>query len=207
MKRFMRNGCATGLVLLALLVVSVLTARLGLYPFLARQAPVATDTLVIEGWLPDPVLAQLDAWLATNAIKRIYTTGGPLETGSYLIAWTNYADLTRARLIQLGYDQRYELTAVPAPKVRRDRTRESARALRAVWPLERGAFNLVSEGPHTRRSWRAFQQVFGDGVEVGSIALVPEAYDARDWWTCSEGLRTVLTETFGYIYDRLFGAP
>lgn len=207
MKRFLRRGCAVALLFLALAGAGCLAARWWLYPFLARHAPVPSDILVIEGWLPDFALAQLDAWLATNAITRIYTTGGPLDTGSYLIAWTNYADLTRARLITLGYDQRYELIAAPAPKVRRDRTRESARALRAVLPLQRGQFNLVSEGPHSRRSWRAFQQVFGDGVAVGSIALVPQAFDARDWWTCSEGLRVVLTETFGYTHDRLFGAP
>lgn len=199
-----RPGGGCGL-LLFLLLGALAVAGWRLYPFLARQAPVDSDLLVIEGWLSDDALAQAAAWAASNHVERIYTTGGPLETGSYLVDWKTYADMTKARLVKLGYAKEFDLVSVPADKVRRGRTRESARALKAVLPLERGALNLASVGPHTRRSWRAFQDVFGDGVEVGSLALTPEEYDAHDWWTCSEGVRNVLSETIAYAYDLLPG--
>ena len=127
----------------------------------------------------------------------------PLEVRAL---WISRFDLgnppvTQARLEALGHGGRFELQAVPAPRVRRGRTRESARALQAEWKLERGAFNLASDGLHARRSWRAFRDEFGDGVEVGSVALTPAAYDGSDWWSCSEGVRAMIGEAVAYLYD------
>ena len=199
-----RRGSGCGFAL-ALLAGAVFAAWLGVYPYLARQAPVASEILVVEGWLGDDLLAQAAGWAGSNGVKKIYATGGPIPTGSYLVEWKTYAEMTKARLEKLGLAERFEIVAVPAEKVRRDRTRESARALRAALPLERGAFNLASEGPHMRRSWRAFQAEFGDGVEVGSVALTPVAYGARDWWSCSEGVRAVVDEAVALGYDVVAG--
>jgi len=208
-KRRRKNAVSFRHIVWAGLLVGVLLAGLfvwkGLYPFLARQAPVKSEVLVIEGWMPDAVLAQAMTWARTNGVTTIYTTGGPLATGSYLVQWKTYADMTQARLKALGMDERYQIISVPAEKVRRGRTRESARALKKETALSRGEFNLVSEGPHTRRSWRAFQAAFGDGVEVGSIALLPVEYDRSDWWSCSEGVRGVLGETIAYGVDLFSG--
>ena len=197
------KGCGCLLVVLAGLG---LTAWFGLYSFLAREAPVRAEMLVIEGWVGDELLAQAVDWAERNGVKKIVATGGPVEVGSYLVPWKTFAEMTKARLEALGLGDRFELVAVPSEKVRRGRTRESARALKAATGMERGAFNLASEGPHTRRSWRAFQEVFGDGVEVGSVALVPVAYGERDWWSCSEGVRAVVDETVAYGVDVVAGA-
>ena len=196
------GGCGLALVLLA---AGAGCAWALLYPFLARQAPVASDVLVIEGWVGDDLLAQAAGWAASNGVRKIYATGGPIETGSYLAEWKTYAEMTKARLEKLGYAEKFELAAVPAEKVRRGRTRESARALQAALGMERGGFNLASAGPHARRSWRAFRDVFGDGVEVGSVALTPTEYDGSDWWSCSEGVRAVAGEAIAYGYDLLPG--
>ena len=177
-----------------------------LYPFLARQAPVASDVAVIEGWMKDDLLLQAVGWAETNGVKKIYTTGGPIELGSWLAEWKTYAELSKARLEKKGLGAKFEIVAVPSEKVRRGRTRASARALKAVTGMERGSFTLISEGPHTRRSWRSFQGVFGDGVEVGSLALTPVEYDGTDWWSCSEGVRDVMAETIAYGYDVAAGA-
>ena len=191
--------------LLVLLLVAAVWAVVGLYPFLARQAPVPSEVLVIEGWMVDDVLREAAGWAESNGVKKIYTTGGPIELGGYLTEWKNYAEMTKARLEQLGLGRKFEIVAVPAAKVRRGRTLESARALQAAMPLKRGAFNLASEGPHTRRSWRAFRAVFGEDVQVGSVALTPTEYGADDWWTCSAGARSVLSETVAYAYDLVAG--
>ena len=201
------GGCLGRTLALALLGLAVAAAWgwKGLYPFLARQAPVEAEILVVEGWLADDLLAQATAWASTNGVKKIYATGGPLEQGSYLADWKTYAEMTKARLEKMGMAEKFELAAAPAEKVRRGRTRESARALKAALGMERGAFNLASGGPHARRSWRTFQAVFGDGVEVGSVALTPTEYDGSDWWSCSEGVRAVMAETIAYAYDVLPG--
>jgi hypothetical protein len=198
--RMRRRGGGIG-AFLVLLVLAGLWVRFELYGFLARHAPVGSPILVVEGWMSDDVLRQAAEWAETNGVVRIIATGGPIATGSWLTEWTSYAEMTRARLEAMGLADRFELSAVPARKVRRGRTRESARALNEALGREPGAFNLASEGPHTRRSWRAFQEVFGDGVEVGSVALTPAEYDGADWWTCSEGVRSMLSETVACMYD------
>lgn len=194
-------GCGLGLVLLAAGAGFVWAT---LYPFLARQAPVAAETLVVEGWVSDDLLVQAAGWAGSNGVKKIVATGGPLELGSYLASYKTYAEMTRARMAALGLGAKFELAAVPAEKVRRGRTRESARALKAAGAAA-GAFNVASEGPHARRSWRAFRDAFAGQAAVGSVALTPTEYDGMDWWRCSEGVRSVISEAVAYGYDVLPG--
>ena len=201
MRRGRGAGCGLGLVLLAAGAGFVWAT---LYPFLARQAPVAAETLVVEGWVSDDLLVQAAGWAESNGVKKIVATGGPIEIGSFLAEWKTYAEMTRARMEALGLGAKFELAAVPAEKVRRGRTRESARALKAAGAAA-GAFNVASEGPHARRSWRAFRDEFAGQAEVGSVALEPVAYDRDDWWTCSEGVRSVISEAVAYGYDVLPG--
>jgi hypothetical protein len=197
-----RGGCGFLVVCLAGLAAAFF---FGAYPFLARHAPVEADTLVVEGWVADDLLVRAAGWAESNGVTRIVATGGPIELGSFLAEWKTYAEMTKARMEALGLGKKFELAAVPAERVRRGRTRESARALQAEWKMERGTFNLASEGPHTRRSWRAFREVFGDGVEVGSVALEPREYGEGDWWSCSEGVRSMVGEAIAYGYDLLAG--
>ena len=192
-------------VLLMLLAGLAFTAWREAYPFLARQAPVPAEVLVVEGWVSDDLLLQAAGWAESNGVAVLVATGGPIELGSYLTKWKTYAEMTKARMAKLGLGERFELAAVPAEKVRRDRTRESARALRAAMGAELGAFNLASEGPHARRSWRAFRDEFAGQAAVGSVALQPTAYDDGDWWKCSEGVRAVISEAIAYAYDLLPG--
>ena len=202
MRRGRGAGCGLGLVLLAAGAGFVWAT---IYPFLARQAPVPADTLVVEGWINDDLLAQAAGWAESNGVRRIVATGGPIEVGSYLASFRTYADMTKARLEALGLGAKFELAAVPAEKVRRGRTRESARALRAAGAAA-GAFNVASEGPHARRSWRAFLDEFAGQAEVGSVALEPVEYGRADWWRCSEGVRSVISEALAFAYDLLPGS-
>ena len=202
MSRGRGTGCGLGLVLLA---AGAGFAWAMLYPFLARQAPVPAEVLVVEGWMNDDLLLQAAGWAESNGVAVLVATGGPVELGSYLTQWKTYAEMTKARMAKLGLGERFELAAVPAEKVRRGRTRESARALRAAMGAELGAFNLASEGPHARRSWRAFRDEFAGQAEVGSVALAPTGYDDGDWWKCSDGARSVISEAIAYAYDLLSG--
>ena len=203
--KLVRRGGGCGFCL-ALGVGLAFTAWMEAYPLLALQAPVAAETLVVEGWVSDELLAQAAGWAGTNGVKRIVATGGPIELGSYLTSYKSYAEMTKARMEALGLGEKFELAAAPAEKVRRGRTRESARALRAAMGPELGAFNVASEGPHARRSWRAFRDEFAGQAEVGSVALAPTAYGREDWWRCSEGVRAVIAEAIAYGYDVLAGS-
>jgi hypothetical protein len=200
------RGVRLALVVLLVALGSVaLLARFAAYPFLARQAPVDADVLVVEGWVNDRLLSQAVGWAQSNGVKKIVATGGPIETGSWLAEWGSWAELAVARIDKLEAAQGLERVAAPAADVRRGRTRESARALRASGVVTGRPFNLASEGPHTRRSWRAFRAEFAGECEVGSVALTPAAYDGGDWWRCSEGVRSMVGEWVAYAYDLVLG--
>ena len=205
MNAFGRYGGWVGAVLL--LVAGVLWGQWAAYGLLARTDPVAAEVLVVEGWMVDRRLELAAEWAEANGVRMLVATGGPVELGSHLTEWGTYAEMTLERMRRMGLDGRFELAAAPAERVRRARTRESARALRASGLLEGRAFNVASEGPHTRRSWRAFRDAFAGYAEVGSVALPPSEYGESDWWTCSDGVRSVVGEWIAYLYDLGKGRP
>ena len=192
--------------LLTLGGLAAFAAHFWLYPFLARHRPVPAEILVVEGWLQPPLLAQAMAWASSNGVKKIYTTGGPIEAGSRHAAWTNYAELAKSRLADMGFAETHALVAAPAPGVRYGRTRRSAQALKVVLGPNCGAFILATEGPHARHSWQSFQAEFGDGVSVGCLPLTPIDYDPAAWWRHPEGLHDVLGQAGSVLYDLLPGS-
>ena len=89
--------------------------------------------------------------------------------------------------------------------VHRDRTMHSALAAQR-WFSDRHetvtSFDVVTLGPHARRSRLLYQRAFGKSARVGIIALPDPDYDPRAWWHSSEGVREVLGESLAYAYAR-----
>jgi DUF218 domain len=86
-----------------------------------------------------------------------------------------------------------------------DRTYHSAVEVRGWLADQRetvNSFDVITVGPHARRSRLLYQKAFGDKTGVGIIALPDAAYDARHWWRSSEGVRDVLGEALAYLYAR-----
>jgi hypothetical protein len=164
--------------------------------------PVESDVLIVEGWLPDYALEEVMVIYRKGRYKKIITTGVPLEIGSYLKEYADLAHLSKATLLALGM-QENEVVAVPAPDVHRDRTFHSALAVRE-WmqknDMQINKMNLVSLGPHARRSTILFQQVFKSEAEIGSISIESRDYDPERWYTSSEGVRSTLDEAIAYVY-------
>lgn len=184
-------------------------AAISVYPFLAVNAPAQRGVLVVEGWLPDYALKEAIQEYANGGHSKLYVTGGPLEAGAPLSEYRSYAELGAAVLMRLGMDTN-ALEAVPAPKVRADRTYASALALRrhlAASGRASGNLTVVSEGPHARRSRLLFAKAFGPEVRIGIISITPEYYEPRRWWRSSQGVRTVIGETLAYMYARLVFSP
>jgi hypothetical protein len=175
------------------------------YPFLSTSDSVPGGALVIEGWAPDQALRLALAEYNRGPYDCIYVTGGPIEEGAPLSDYKSFAELGAAILVKLGLNTNVVL-AVPAPSVTQDRTYRSAMALRE-WCRKRGApptrINLMTVGPHARRSRLLFAKVFRES-KVGVISLPPNDYDPAHWWDSSAGVRTVLSEVFAYAYVRCF---
>ncbi|MBW4641257.1 MAG: YdcF family protein [Gloeocapsa sp. UFS-A4-WI-NPMV-4B04] len=124
--------------------------------------------------------------------------------GYYLAEYKTFADLSAATLKALGLKTE-KLIAVPTPDVIKDRTYASAIAFRQ-WLLNSDlkikSINLYTFDVHSRRSWLLFKQVLAPKIKVGVIATKTLDYEPNKWWTSSEGVRSVISETIAYIYAR-----
>ena len=63
--------------------------------------------------------------------------------------------------------------------------------------------NVVSVGPHARRSRLLFRRAFGRQTQVGVVSVPNPDYDPQRWWAYSIGFRTVVGESVGYLYVKL----
>lgn len=184
-------------IVLALLTMGVCR----LYPFLCRTQPLVSPVMVLESWMSDADLEQALAWAATNGVERIYLTGLDINIGSWLSEWKTYPDMTMARLAALEANRKYRIFTAPGGNPKRNRTVASAWALKDRYATDLLSFNVVSVGPHTRRSWRVFERVMGEEIMIGSVALTPAYYNQSDWWKSSEGVRSMIGELIAYLYD------
>jgi hypothetical protein len=180
------------------------------YPFLAVNDSRPGGILVVEGWAPDYGLAAaIDEFRSHHYIK-LCVTGIPIEAGAPLSEYKTYAERGAAVLVKLGLPAD-SLQAVPCPAVHQDRTYTSAATLRS-WLTTNGIpatnINLMTIGPHSRRSRLLFQKAFGGNTTIGILSVPPKEYDPEHWWRSSSGFRNVTSEQIAYIYARvLFRRP
>ncbi len=178
---------------------------LAVHPFLALNAPVEADTLVVEGWVSDVSLEAAIREFGQLPDQALYITGGPITRGSHLSEFKTYAELGAAQFRKLGLDPA-RLVAVPAPESYGNRTFQSALALqrflqtRDVNPT---GVNVLTEGAHARRTRLLFQRALGNATRVGVICVPKPDYDQRRWWLYSEGWRSVIGESAGYLFAKV----
>lgn len=184
-------------------------AMKSIHPFLAVHRPLGNGSMVVEGWLADGGLRVAISKFREGNYDFMYVTGGPVEVGSQLVQYNSYAELCASSLTALGMDTN-RLQAVPAPRVKQDRTYTSALALKRWLELHgRSVTNLtvVSECAHARRSRLLYQKAFGSRVDVGTVAINTDHYDMNRWWASSPGVRAVIGETVAYAYARFLFWP
>jgi uncharacterized SAM-binding protein YcdF (DUF218 family) len=199
-----------GFTVLVLVLAAVTTfCVLTIHPFLAHNDPLPGGALVVEGWSPDYALESAVVEFRHRQYTKLYVTGGPLEIGAPLSEYKTYAERGAAILLKLGLAPQ-DLQAVPAPLVVRDRTFASAVALRQ-WLRDHGSaagqINLITVGPHARRSRLMYQKAMGADTLVGVIPVLSRDYDPNHWWRSSEGVRTVISEALAYAYARFLFRP
>lgn len=180
-----------------------------LHPFLAITKPVATDVLLVEGWVPDFALRAAMEEFKAGKYRRLLVSGGPLEKGEPLSEFRTYAELGRATLVRFGFPTN-DLVAIAGSRVRHDRTYASAHAVR-IWLVNEGGsiprLNVVTLDAHARRTRLLFQKAFEGQAEVGVIAVPDDRFEPSRWWRSSMGFRTVTGEAIGYAYARLLFSP
>jgi hypothetical protein len=200
------------LLMLLLAVLLVTGFVLGAHPFLAVSQPLDAEFLAVEGWLPDYALeVAAKEFMAhpDRPYKKLLVIGGALERGSFLAAYETYGKLGAATLTKLGISTN-AIEAIPSLPNSRDRTYFSSLAL-SQWFQAHGlsakSINVVSMGPHARRTRLLFAKAMGSGVSVGIIAVDDRDYDPHHWWRTSAGVRSLVDEMVAYCYARFLFHP
>jgi hypothetical protein len=177
--------------------------------FLTLSDPVEGGVMVVEGWAPDYAYEAVIAEFNRNHYDKLFVTGLPLERGAPLSEYRTYAELGAAILIKMGMSSNV-VQAVPAVPVRQDRTYAMAAALKQ-WMAAHGMsptkVQIMTMGPHARRSRLLFEKALGKGVTVGITAIPSRDFDPAHWWTSSEGVRNVIGEALAYAYARVLFHP
>lgn len=176
------------------------------YPFLAYEHALDAEVFITEGWVPDHTLERSLPMLAAGPDRLILATGGPISAGSHLSAYKSYAEVVAATLVKLGVDEE-QIVVIPYQAVDRGRTYAAALEVRQWLQKNPGVkrANLVTTGPHARRSYLTFRKVLPRTFELGVCVVPPEDYDPQRWWAYSEGFRTVVSEAIAYTHARLIG--
>ena len=201
------------LLLVALCVLGGYGGLRRIHPFLAPDRPVASDILVVEGWVPDYALKRGLDLSATWKSRYLLLTGGTVKGAVNPELGDTYARLAMLRLQRLGGDLRH-VQSVPSPELTpepvRDRTYAEALAVKKWLKDQRvsvRSINVLTVGPHARRSRLLFQKAFGPHVQIGVISIQNLEYDPRVWWRFSEGVKEVLSEGAAYFYSRFLFHP
>ncbi|NES69358.1 MAG: hypothetical protein F6K24_31080 [Okeania sp. SIO2D1] len=192
------------ILIIGLIIFLIAICCFNIYSFLALTSPIEADILIVEGWMSDYAVKLAIAEFQQGAYQKLITTGSPIGKGYYLSEYNNFAELTAATLIALGVDPD-QVVAIPTPQVLKYRTAASAIAVKewlANSHLKVNSINIYTLGPHARRSWMIYQNIFSPDIQVGVIALEPKGYNPNRWWQSSAGMRTVVGEAIAYFYTR-----
>jgi hypothetical protein len=188
--------------LLALMILSAVAFVFRVHPFLAVNHPLPSDVLVVEGWITDQSFSGVISEVKKGGYKTIYTTGGVINWGSAAKYGGTYAGYSAARLRDAEIATNC-IVSVPSSDKDWERTYSSAIALRNHFRtnnIEHTTLNIVTAGPHARRTRLLYQRALGSKISVGIIALPRDDYDPVHWWRTSTGIREVVSELAAYVY-------
>ena len=168
------------------------------YPFLALNDPIRAGVMIVEGWAAYPeVLPQVAA-----EYKRGYYDRLLILKDSHDAEMPDPAD----RLVRYGIARGAIESFIYLP-VDRNRTYHAA-TVAHEWFIRNQpsgkSVDVVTIGPHARRTWTMYHAAFGKTAKIGVISLTDPLYDPKNWWHTSEGLRQVQDEALKYVYGELY---
>ena len=108
------------------------------------------------------------------------------------------AELARVRLISMGIDSS-QIIATPGERVIINRTLTSALAFRdwlKTTNINIKGINIISMGPHARRTWMIYNRILKEKYPIGIISLPDYSYDKSRIYRLFKTIR----ETIAIIY-------
>ena len=174
-----------------------------IHPFLATTNRVHGEFLVVEGWVPTYALNEAVALFNGGGYRKVLTSG--CVVSDEWIPSDTYAAWAATRLKRIGMKSDL-IQSIPCLVSRRDRTYNSALVVKKWLQANNPAvksIDVLTLGPHARRTRLLYQMAFGNAMTVGVIAVEDKDYEAAHWWRTSEGVRNVIGEGIAYLYARL----
>jgi hypothetical protein len=198
------------LVLALAVTISVTVYVKTIFGFLSISRPVPAKILIVEGWIPDFGIKIALETFRRDSYQLLLATGTPLSEHAYISSYRSEAEQAAASLIKLGLHPDSIAVAI-MPETHNDRTYTTA-LYANKYLLSHGykpqAINVLSVGPHCRRSWLMYRKAFGKDWQVGIINAVHPKFRGEINWHTTEGFKSILDETAGYLYVKfLFRKP
>ena len=194
------------LVALSLAIALTVLAGRMIHPFLAPTDRLAARLLVVEGWSPPSTMDRVAAEFRSGNYDQVIFIRPIFDAPDEYESGLSYGKWLAQLLITKGVPE--SKLATLYPKVaQKDRTYHAALTVRhylAENHFNLDALNLITTGPHARRSRLLYEKAFAPQVKIGIIAVEEKQYDSRHWWRTSAGVREVIGETIAYLYARLF---
>lgn len=182
-----------------------LTVFFNVHPYLAVNKPVQADVLIVEGWMTDQSIEKIVHEFQGGNYRCVYTTGGRITWTSAARYGGTYAGYCAYSLHARGVPTNAIVT-IPSPEKDWDRTFTCAVAAREYMQSHGGipkAANVITSGPHARRTRLLYQRAFGADISIGVISIPRRDYDPAAWWRSSTGVREVCSEALAYAYARV----
>ena len=198
------------LLLLVFLIALFVLFLKNIIGFLSFEETIEAKVLVAEGYVPDYSFHKMIEIFDEGNYELIVASGTSFDQGYYLSEIKTSADLIARSLIFLGFDST-KLAVVPIPnRIHKNRTYTSALVTKEYLQKnhpEIKKVNIMSLGPHSRRSNYLFEMAYEPEIEVGNIVVPHAAVDKYNWYKSSRGFRTVLDELIGFFYVKFFFWP
>ena len=195
------------LFVLGVLALATAFAFVRLHDFLAITRPVGARLLVVEGWMPSFAYREAASVFRNGGYAKVVAVGVLKEDGA--AGGDPTEDFAVDKLARNGVPQDV-ISKASYPAIQADRTYHAAMAVKA-WLAEQPApvtsVDVVTLGPHARRTRVLYEKALGDGVDVGVIAVRDFRIDPERWWRTSQGARSVIGEAIGYVYARFLFSP
>jgi hypothetical protein len=165
------------------------------YNYLSITKPIKAEVLVIEGWLSDCMLKDAAHELLRGGYAYCIVAG-QLDSSSYQVASLNRygVDSTLIKLCPSKFHRGYSTFNMAASAYQWLKKHESRVT----------EINVLTGGPHGRKSWTIFKKVFGKNYRIGIISSSAELCDSDLWWSSKKGRRNLIKYGLGYVYALYF---
>lgn len=71
--------------------------------------------------------------------------------------------------------------------------------------IKANGINVVTWGPHARRTRLAYRHAIGEGTEVGVVTVQYGRFSQRAWWTSRFGIFLVCKNLTGWLRECILG--